>query len=103
MASLSEKFNEIVDFVIDDYKDLQSLNPQHELLSLVKVTDHHFDVVRKEEFERRFMATSDIADNLYYRTATALKYDRAIRKAVRQELEKRLEHEGLLEMVRRYF
>ncbi|MBI2449104.1 hypothetical protein HYV49_02295 [Candidatus Pacearchaeota archaeon] len=105
IMTLSDRHHEIVDLLKEEYKDLQRLNPKHELLSLIEITEYGFEVVKREEFERRFMVlpADNPTNNLYYRTFAVIKYKRAIRKAVREELESKLEQQELLEMVRRYF
>lgn len=79
---------DLVELVRRRYRDLEALNPRHDLLPLVNISD--------EELRLR----SEIGWGRY--NFALVNYVRLLGRAIREELENRLEEKGLLEMVKRY-
>ena len=120
MASIFDDYHSAVALVISEYQDLQRLNPKHELLGLLKNVDSK-SFIKTREFVERY-APKDSREGLGREIQTLGKGYLEFKKAVttelfeilRQEkrnigkenkktgkkLEKRLEEQGLIGMIR---
>lgn len=109
MSDIYDEFHAGVSLIMDAYRDLQKLNPNNELLTLIEVDEEGFTVTKEEEFNRRYWTTverkgffSDKKDehltNMYSMVATNCRYERELESAVKEELRKRLEQNQPLEI-----
>jgi len=109
MASYCDEYDSAVALVISEYQDLQKLNPNHELLNLLKnVNSEGF--TKTEKFRKRYDQEGinreiQTLSKCYLEfkgavTTELFKILRQEKKTTEGELEKRLEEKGLIGMVR---
>ncbi len=79
-----------VELVKRRYRDLEELKPGHDLLSLAEISDNELRLGNKIRGGERY-------------NFKLVNYVRLLGRSIREELEKRLEEEGLLKMVKFYF
>jgi len=84
-----DKQKKLIEIARKRYRDLELLNPRHELLSL-------FDI---NEFELR-KGNRGIKEKYNF---GLINYIRSVRAAIGNELERKLREYGLLEMMKAYF
>ena len=99
MSSRYEEYESGIQLVVKEYWALQKLNPQHELLKLIEVKGGSH-LTSGEEFTEKYPCDMD---NILSRCGALCRYEADLREAVKKELERKLEQEGLLEIVRTYF
>ncbi len=80
---------DLIELVEERYRDLEELDQEHDLLRLADIGDEGLRL------------RNEIIGRERYNFAL-VNYVRLLGRAIREELEKRLEEKGLLEMVKRY-
>ncbi len=108
MSDQIEEYHSAISLVCSEYEYLKKLNPGHELLTLTKSTKTGFEITNEEEFTKRYgKNTVDSKKDLMAWLSSDMgisgRYYDSLRKAVKEELENRLEPQGLLEIVRTHF
>ena len=80
METCSEAITDLVDMVMDNYKKLQKINPDHELLLLATLREDGEGFIPSQDFRRRIPVKEGVSHKGFERTTN---YYFALEKATK--------------------
>ena len=87
--------------VITHYQNLKKLNNRSKYLSFAKLEDRGERIVFNERFADNYMNNREKEEDDF--SIAVFKYERDLRDAVREEIERKIRKAGLLDLVEDYF